>query len=190
MLVVALLGHGMASGTGLHFMAGDSLAEAPLTAVDVGSLLTQALDTQGLAGVIAIVDTCHAGNAVPDLKSVAIGIRQGDTRLSLLMGSGAAEEAYGLRFSRTLVRVLREGCPRRARRWRRRPWWRPCAATAARRGRRSCGPSSTGRVSHPVRCGWPATPGTRPPARCWAASGRRNWPGWSRRSAGRRPPDR
>lgn len=45
-LVVALLGHGMASGTGLHFMAGDSLAEAPLTAVDVGSLLTQALDTQ------------------------------------------------------------------------------------------------------------------------------------------------
>ncbi|URN18864.1 hypothetical protein MW084_19185 [Streptomyces sudanensis] len=27
------------------------------------------------------------------------------------MGSGAAEEAYGLRFSRTLVRVLREGLP-------------------------------------------------------------------------------
>ncbi|WOI61346.1 vWA-MoxR associated conflict system protein [Streptomyces fradiae] len=108
-LVVALLGHGMASGTGLHFMAGDSRAESPLTAVDVGALLAQALDTQGLAGVIAIVDTCHAGNAVPDLKSVAGGIRQGDTRLSLLMGSGAAEEAYGLRFSRTLVKVLREG---------------------------------------------------------------------------------
>ncbi|WP_374984785.1 hypothetical protein [Streptomyces fradiae] len=110
-LVVALLGHGMASGTGLHFMAGDSRAESPLTAVDVGALLAQALDTQGLAGVIAIVDTCHAGNAVPDLKSVANGIRQGDTRLSLLMGSGAAEEAYGLRFSRTLVKVLREGLP-------------------------------------------------------------------------------
>ncbi|MCP9943565.1 hypothetical protein LUX12_00095 [Streptomyces somaliensis] len=110
-LVVALLGHGTASGTGLYFMAGDSLAEAPLTALDVGSLLAQALDTRGLAGVIAIVDTCHAGNAVPDLKSVANGIRQGDTRLSLLMGSGAAEEAYGLRFSRTLVRVLREGLP-------------------------------------------------------------------------------
>ncbi|MDT9684645.1 hypothetical protein RND61_21680 [Streptomyces sp. TRM76323] len=110
-LVVALLGHGMASGTGLYFMASDSRAEAPLTAVDVGSLLTQALETQGLAGVIAIVDTCHAGNAVPDLKSVANGIRQGDTRLSLLMGSGAAEEAYGLRFSRTLVQVLRKGLP-------------------------------------------------------------------------------
>ncbi|CAL9589427.1 hypothetical protein [Streptomyces sp. enrichment culture] len=110
-LVVALLGHGMAAGTGLYFMASDSRAESPLTAVDVGSLLAQALDTQGLAGVIAIVDTCHAGNAVPDLKSVSNGIRQGDTRLSLLMGSGAAEEAYGLRFSRTLVRVLQEGLP-------------------------------------------------------------------------------
>jgi hypothetical protein len=110
-LVVALLGHGMASGTGLYFMASDSRPEEPLTAVDVGSLLAQALDTRGLAGVIAIVDTCHAGNAVPDLKSVANGIRQGDTRLSLLMGSGAAEEAYGLRFSRTLVQVLRKGLP-------------------------------------------------------------------------------
>ncbi|WP_175411709.1 hypothetical protein [Streptomyces sp. TRM64462] len=108
-LVVALLGHGMAAGTGLYFMAGDSRAEAPVTAVDVGSLLAGALDTPGLAGVIAIVDTCHAGNAVPDLKSVANGIRQGDTRLSLLMGSGAAEEAYGLRFSRTLVKVLQDG---------------------------------------------------------------------------------
>ncbi|MFF8382669.1 vWA-MoxR associated conflict system protein [Streptomyces kanasensis] len=110
-LVVALLGHGMASGTGLCFMASDSRAEAPVTAVDVGSLLAQVLETQGLAGVIAIVDTCHAGNAVPDLKSVANGIRQGDTRLSLLMGSGAAEEAYGLRFSRTLVKVLQDGIP-------------------------------------------------------------------------------
>ncbi|MFI8521243.1 hypothetical protein ACIGEZ_25995 [Streptomyces sp. NPDC085481] len=108
-LVLALLGHGMAAGTRLYFMAGDSRAEEPLTAVDVGSLLTGLLDTPGLGGVVTLVDTCHAGNALPDLKSLAGGIRRGDSRLSLLMGSGADEEAYELRFSRTLVKVLHAG---------------------------------------------------------------------------------
>ncbi|GAA4891497.1 hypothetical protein ACFPM3_17935 [Streptomyces coeruleoprunus] len=108
-LVVALLGHGMASGTDLYFMTGGSRAEEPATAVDVGSLLTRALNTQGVAGIIAVVDTCHAANALPDLRSVANGVRQGDTRLSLLMGSSADAPAYGLRFSRTLVKVLQEG---------------------------------------------------------------------------------
>ncbi|MER8041239.1 hypothetical protein [Streptomyces sp. NPDC094032] len=108
-LVLCLLGHGMAAGTRLYFMAGDSRAEDPLSAVDVGSLLTGLLDTPGLDGVVALVDTCHAGNAHPDLHSLAHGIRRGDTRFSLLMGSGAEEEAYELRFSRTLVKVLDAG---------------------------------------------------------------------------------
>lgn len=108
-LVLALLGHGMAAGDILYFMAGDSRAEDPLSAVDVGSLLTGLVDTPGLDGVLALVDTCHAGNAHPDLSSLAHGIRRGDTRFSLLMGSGAEEEAYELRFSRTLVKVLHAG---------------------------------------------------------------------------------
>ncbi|MFG2385119.1 vWA-MoxR associated conflict system protein [Streptomyces avermitilis] len=108
-LVVALLGHGMPGGTSLYFAAGDSEPENPTKMVDVGSLLSQLLDTPGLDGVIAVVDTCYAGNAAPDLKSLAGGIREGDTRLALLMGAGAKEEAYGLRFSRTLVKVLGEG---------------------------------------------------------------------------------
>ncbi|MFF9838305.1 hypothetical protein ACH414_21795 [Streptomyces sp. NPDC020422] len=108
-LVLGLLGHGMAAGTKLYFMAGDSRAEDPGSAVDVGSLLTGLVDTPGLDGVLALVDTCHAGNAHPDLSSLAQGIRRGDTRFSLLMGSGAGELAYQLRFSRTLVKVLHSG---------------------------------------------------------------------------------
>ncbi|MFJ6354260.1 hypothetical protein ACIQKB_33030 [Streptomyces sp. NPDC092046] len=108
-LVLGLLGHGMAAGTRLYFMAGDSHAEDPSSAVDVGSLLTGLVDTPGIDGVVALVDTCHAGNATPDLGSLALGIRRGDTRFSLLMGSGAEEEAYELRFSRTLVKVLDAG---------------------------------------------------------------------------------
>ncbi|MFF5970693.1 hypothetical protein ACFY7C_04105 [Streptomyces sp. NPDC012769] len=110
-LVLAFLGHGMAAGTQLYFMAGDSRAEDPLSAVDVGSLLGGLLDSAGLDGLVALVDTCHAGNALPDLKSLAGGIRRGDTRLSLLMGAAADEEAYALRFSTTLVKVLHEGIP-------------------------------------------------------------------------------
>ncbi|GAA3387962.1 hypothetical protein GCM10017752_06330 [Streptomyces roseoviridis] len=110
-LVLAFLGHGMAAGTQLYFMAGDSRAEDPLSAVDVGSLLGGLLDSPGLDGLVALVDTCHAGHALPDLKSLAGGIRRGDTRLSLLMGAAADEEAYALRFSTTLVKVLHEGIP-------------------------------------------------------------------------------
>ncbi|MFF0430804.1 hypothetical protein ACFYU9_01065 [Streptomyces sp. NPDC004327] len=108
-LVLALLGHGMAAGTQLYYMAGDSGAEDPLSAVNVGTLLGALLDTTGLDGLVAVVDTCHAGHAVPDLPSLAGGIRRGDTRLTLLMGAAADEEAYDLRFSNTLVRVLHAG---------------------------------------------------------------------------------
>ncbi|MEU8617461.1 hypothetical protein [Streptomyces sp. NPDC048623] len=108
-LVLAFLGHGMAAGTQLHYMAEDSRPEDPLSAVDLGSLLGALLDTTGLDGLVALVDTCHAGNALPDLPSLANGIRRGDTRLSLLMAAGADEEAYALRFSTTVVKVLEAG---------------------------------------------------------------------------------
>ena len=110
-LVLALLGHGMSVGTGLYFMTGTSRAESPTTGVDVASLLTQTLDTPGLAGVIALVDTCHAAGAIPDLKSLTTGIRHGAARLALLMASGAGQEAYDLRFTRSIVEVLARGVP-------------------------------------------------------------------------------
>ncbi|UUU19956.1 hypothetical protein [Streptomyces sp. DSM 40750] len=110
-LVVALLGHGITPGQNptLYLMAGDSRADEIGSAVNVGELLTQAMETPGLPGVIALVDTCHAGGATPDLRSLDAGVRQGATRLSLLMGVGAAQTAYRLAFSRGCAEVLGEG---------------------------------------------------------------------------------
>ncbi|MFK0158479.1 hypothetical protein ACIQVK_41225 [Streptomyces sp. NPDC090493] len=110
-LVLAFLGHGTTPGDTprLCFMAGDSRADAPTTVVDVPGLVTDALDTPGVQGVVALVDTCHAGGAVPDMMQLGAGIRRGATMLSLVTSVSVAEEAYGLAFTRGLVRVLREG---------------------------------------------------------------------------------
>ncbi|MFK4226638.1 hypothetical protein [Streptomyces sp. NPDC019890] len=110
-LVLALIGHGITPGQNptLYLMAGDSRADVIASAVNVGELLTQALETPGLPGVIALVDTCHAGGATPDLKALDGGVRQGATRFSLLMSVGAAQTAYRLAFTRGVVQVLAEG---------------------------------------------------------------------------------
>ncbi|MFD7553237.1 hypothetical protein ACFV9E_01710 [Streptomyces sp. NPDC059835] len=115
-LVLALLGHGITSGGNLYFMAGDSLCGELTTTVDVASMLKQVVETPGLSGIITIMDTCHAAGAAPEVKAIATGIRQGNTRLSLLMGAGVAEEAFDLRFSRTITKILRMGVERAAER--------------------------------------------------------------------------
>ncbi|MFI6359284.1 hypothetical protein ACIBJF_43405 [Streptomyces sp. NPDC050743] len=111
LLVVAFLGHGITSGRNprLFLMAGDSRADETGSAVNVADALERTLEAPGLPGLIAVVDTCHAGGATPDLRAVDAGVREGATRLSLLMAVGAAQEAYGLAFSRGLIRVLRQG---------------------------------------------------------------------------------
>ncbi|WP_030992325.1 hypothetical protein [Streptomyces sp. NRRL S-1813] len=110
-LVLALLGHGITPGQNptLYLMAGDSRADVIATAVNVGRLLTEVLETPGLPGVLALVDTCRAGGATPDLKAVDAGVQQGATRLSLLMSVGARQDAHGLAFTRGLVQVLTQG---------------------------------------------------------------------------------
>ncbi|MGW2384259.1 hypothetical protein [Streptomyces sp. YU58] len=112
-LVLAFLGHGTTLGDvpRLSFMASDSRQDTPTTVVNLGDLLTQALDTPGVEGVVAVVDTCRAGGAAPDLAPHGAGVRQGVTRLSLLMSVGVTEDAHGLAFSRGLVQVLRDGVP-------------------------------------------------------------------------------
>ncbi|WP_369241359.1 hypothetical protein AB5J56_42325 [Streptomyces sp. R21] len=110
-LVLVLIGHGITPGRNstLYLMAGNSRPDEIATAVNVGELLTQVLETPGLPGVFALVDTCHAGGAMPDLKALDGGVRQGAARLSLLMSVGAAQTAFGLAFSRGVVQVLTEG---------------------------------------------------------------------------------
>ncbi|MFD3615294.1 hypothetical protein ACFWWT_08605 [Streptomyces sp. NPDC058676] len=110
-LVLALLGHGSTPGQNptLYLMAGDSRADVIASAVDVGRTLTEVLETPGLPGLVAVVDTCHAGGATPDIRALDAGVRRGETRFSLLMSAGAAEEAYRLAFTTALVRVLEEG---------------------------------------------------------------------------------
>ncbi|MBD0839763.1 hypothetical protein ICC28_13765 [Streptomyces sp. TRM68416] len=110
-LVLAFLGHGTTPGDAprLLFMASDSRSDVPGTVVDLGGLLAAAVDTPGVRGVFALVDTCRAAGAVPDLAALGAGVRGGAVRLSVLMSVGVFEDAYGLAFSRGVVRVLREG---------------------------------------------------------------------------------
>ncbi|MFJ4915525.1 hypothetical protein [Streptomyces sp. NPDC088726] len=110
-LVLAFIGHGTLPGEvpKLFLMAGDSRRDMPTTVVNVGDLLSQALDTHGVEEVIALVDTCHAGAAVPDIAALGTGIRGGATRLTLLMSVGVTEPAFGLDFTRGLLRVFGAG---------------------------------------------------------------------------------
>ncbi|MGW1378430.1 vWA-MoxR associated conflict system protein [Streptomyces sp. NPDC002446] len=108
-LVLALIGHGIQSGGRLYFMAGESRAGAVHMGVDVGGMVTQALEAPGLKGLIALVDTCHAAGAIPDLNSLSDGNQGGRTRLSILMSCAMQEDARDLRFTRGIVRVLTKG---------------------------------------------------------------------------------
>ncbi|WP_147286312.1 hypothetical protein [Streptomyces parvulus] len=112
-LVLAFLGHGMA-GSGrseLYVMGADAEPDVLSTAVNVGHLIVQAAEQPGVDGVIALVDTCHAAGAVPDVKALVAGVRGGRTRVSLLMASGADQKAHGMVFSRRLAELVRQGIP-------------------------------------------------------------------------------
>jgi hypothetical protein len=114
-LLLSLVGHGFTAGPGsLYLMAADSAEDVRDTAVDVPRLLVEAADRQGIRGVVAIVDTCHAGGAVPPAAQLSTGVRAGQTQLALIMAASASQEAYELRLTRKLVEILRTGLPGRA----------------------------------------------------------------------------
>ncbi|WP_330457142.1 hypothetical protein OIB37_09725 [Streptomyces sp. NBC_00820] len=110
-LVLALLGHGFVPGTtsSLYYMAGDSRPEERDHAVEVGPLLRDAADRDGVHGVVCVVDTCHAGGAMPDSRELAAGVRGGSARLAVLTSCGAAQPAIDLRLSRELADLLQRG---------------------------------------------------------------------------------
>lgn len=107
-LILAFLGHGFADETGgsLYFMAHDTRRDEPASGVDVARLLAEAAKQPGIAGVIGLIDTCHAGGGVPDLR-----LLDGRTGLAVLMGAAREQLAYRMDFTFTLVDLLRGGMP-------------------------------------------------------------------------------
>lgn len=67
-----------------------------------------------MAGVIAVIDTCHAEAAMPDISALIGGFNAGGKRIAVLAACGARQEAYGLSFTRELVATLTQGVPGRA----------------------------------------------------------------------------
>ena len=110
-LVLALLGHGFVPGDSstLYFMGPNSVEDVRDSAVNVPELLLEAADRSRIAGVIGIIDTCHAGGAQPNLRELAGGARRGRTSFSVLMASAVGQEARDLRLSRELAGLLRAG---------------------------------------------------------------------------------
>ncbi|MEU9169547.1 hypothetical protein AB0D34_17345 [Streptomyces sp. NPDC048420] len=110
-LVVALLGHGFTPGgtSSLYYMGTDSRPEVRDAAVEVGPLLRDAADQDGVQGVVCVTDTCHAGAAMPSSRDLAAGVRGGSTRLAVLMSCGAAQPARDLGLSRELTALLQQG---------------------------------------------------------------------------------
>jgi len=109
-LVLALLGHGDTPGdAGPLYLMGHDAQEGGRNGVEVSRLIRDAADDLGVNGVIAIVDTCFAVNALPRFDELTRGLRGGRFRLALLMASSATERAFDLRFSRELAEVLSAG---------------------------------------------------------------------------------
>ncbi|MEV6105926.1 hypothetical protein AB0M28_14595 [Streptomyces sp. NPDC051940] len=111
-LVLAFVGHGEGSEGGpLYFVTTGRRGSPGIENVDLPSLLGSVLNHPGLAGLVAVVDACHAAAASIDAATVVRGVREGDVQLSMLYASAAQENAWDLSLTTELVKVLREGLP-------------------------------------------------------------------------------
>lgn len=109
-VVLAFLGHGFSSDNAtLYYMARDSLRDKPMSAVEIGGLLSDAAQHPGLEGVITLLDTCQAASGVPDLQRIVAGVNKGRTRLDVLMSSAANQLSYDMDFTFALTGIIRAG---------------------------------------------------------------------------------
>ncbi|MFJ1761401.1 hypothetical protein ACIOD2_13840 [Amycolatopsis sp. NPDC088138] len=110
-LVLAFLGHGFTTDqdSHLYYVAADSRVASPASGVDVARLVTEAAGEPGIAGVILLIDTCHAAGGVPEVHRVAGGAGGGRTQVAVLFASTADQAAYGMQFTTALNSVLRDG---------------------------------------------------------------------------------
>ncbi|MFD8595013.1 hypothetical protein ACFV1L_08435 [Kitasatospora sp. NPDC059646] len=111
-LVLAFLGHGqVAAGSRLWYMAADSKDGQGLDSVDLAHLVELAADHPGVAGLVVLVDTCHAAAGLPDPGRLVRGFRVGAKNVAVLAACAAHERAFGLTLSRRLAALLAEGLP-------------------------------------------------------------------------------
>ncbi|MFD8478616.1 hypothetical protein [Kitasatospora sp. NPDC059673] len=109
-LVLAFLGHGQVAGR-LRYMAADSKDGQSLDCVDVAHLVELAADHPGVAGLVVLIDTCHAAAGLPDTGSLIGGFGVGAKKVAVLAACAAHERAFGLALSRRLAALLAEGLP-------------------------------------------------------------------------------
>ncbi|MGW1816771.1 vWA-MoxR associated conflict system protein [Streptomyces sp. NPDC002125] len=105
-LIVALLGHGFTTPA-LRFMVQGSRVTSSGSAVDVPGLLGEVANEA--EGVIALIDTCHAGAAPPPPDVLASGVRAGQVQFAVIMAAAADQDAYGMNLSVALASVIRRG---------------------------------------------------------------------------------
>lgn len=112
-LVLAFLGHGFATDqdSHLYYMAADTRPASPASGVDVSRLLVEAAGEPGVAGVIALVDTCHAAGGVPDVHRITGGAGGGRTQVAVLFAATADQPAFRSQCTAALNDVLRHGVP-------------------------------------------------------------------------------
>ncbi|WP_331724238.1 hypothetical protein OG416_35635 (plasmid) [Streptomyces longwoodensis] len=111
-LVLALLGHGLGGcGGPLYFVTSGSQNDPVSKQLDVSSVIGAAANDASLGGLIAVVDTCYAGAALPAPQAVTSGVRQGNVSFSLLFAASAQMPAWYLGLSETLASLMEEGVP-------------------------------------------------------------------------------
>lgn len=110
-LVLAFLGHGFTTDqdSHLYYMASDTRIASPASGVDVARLVAEAAGEPGVAGVIVLVDTCHAAGGVPDVHRITGGAGGGRTQVAVLFASTADQPAFRMQFTTALNSVLRDG---------------------------------------------------------------------------------
>ncbi|MEU4690089.1 caspase family protein [Actinoplanes sp. NPDC023714] len=110
-LILAFLGHGFTGDdNALYFMCQGSEPDVLRKSVNVSQLLNEAIFEPGVESLAVIVDTCHAGEALPMAATALIArAKHGSKNVAALAGAAPNEPAYRLRFSTALAEVLREG---------------------------------------------------------------------------------
>ena len=114
MLLVALLGHGVARDGDFYYLSKDATGRGRSRAdVNLSQHLKELLrDSSDLDGLLVLIDTCHAGVAAQQAAArwgeVGLGRL---TRRYEVLSAAADEPAFGGEFTDTVIQVLRSGVP-------------------------------------------------------------------------------